>query len=177
MQTLSRDHTEVNPQGIQLATTVNNGQLSQNRNHGSTSETTCTYQRVVANQTDAGRLSRLRAQAERGVFFTPLKRRALEIAEKFKTSLRTGYRYARAGTEPASDRRIGRDGRVRSVPNVPRRRSGHVERELRLSIQALRRADRKVFPAGFCDDEIVILSEIVATAGEMLDRWRGALAE
>jgi hypothetical protein len=102
-------------------------------------------------------------------------RQAKTMAQNFKISLATAFRHLRRGTTPSSDRKTGRDGKTYPAGTGERSISA-VERELRLTMQALRRADTKACERefGVSDDESDLLKKIGGEAYEVLSRWRPA---
>lgn len=97
--------------------------------------------------------------------------RISDLCKKFRVSRATIYRHLKRGTLPAVNRLTGRDGKT--YPAGGRgQRIGYVEKNLRQSIQALRRADAKACCDGFNDVDISALRKIVSAAMEILNRWQ-----
>jgi hypothetical protein len=96
------------------------------------------------------------------------------MADEHKISLRTAYRHLARGTTPASDRRIGVDGKTYPA-QLRKRRPGRtpLERELALTRQALNRADKKAGQQDVDGGDVEALRRIVSTTNEILSRWEG----
>ena len=98
---------------------------------------------------------------------------AMAIQEQFRVGRSTAYRHLRRGTLPAAERRIGRDGRA--YPAGTGGRVTHpVDAALRLTWQALRRADSAAGAAGICDEDLGLLLKVSDLAGRMVAAWKGS---
>jgi hypothetical protein len=61
------------------------------------------------------RLTQLLDQQSRGIHLWPHTRAAVNLAQRYGISLPSAYRHLRRGTTPASDRKVGRDGKMRPL--------------------------------------------------------------
>jgi hypothetical protein len=120
----------------------------------------------------AGKLTSISNSAPTGNSLR-LAQMALQIVRQFRVSRRTAYRHLQNHTLPASNRRIGCDGKSRPAGNGGRY-IGDVEKNLLLSVQALRRADRFACEQGVSADDLKALEIIKTEAVEILERWRQA---
>lgn len=59
--------------------------------------------------------SKLESDVQRGVLLWPRTKAAFDMCKKFKISLRTAYRYVKAGKAPRLNRRVGKDGKAYAV--------------------------------------------------------------
>jgi len=103
-----------------------------------------------------------------------LTQSARALAAQYNLSLRTAYRHLARGTTPSADRCIGRDGKT--YPAHLRGGRPHcsaVARELVLMRQALNRADQRACEVGGEPTDVDTLRHLLATANEILERWRG----
>lgn len=99
-----------------------------------------------------------------------LSNRAKEISAKYSLSLRQAYRYAKRGTVPAGERRIGLDGKRYFIVST----HTIVLRELSRGVCALKRADKQAYVFGITQEEIARLETLVSESTEVLSRWRQA---
>ena len=189
---ISRKNIKRASRKTRLVARRDNSHLRKNANHGSqefaggdNSQLRKTVEYI--QQKNAGRnncnvrksaglkyLESLFKQVKYGICLRPLTKQAVEFCQKFKVSLATGYRHAKRGTTPATERRIGCDGK-RYPAGTGGRSIGPVERELRLARQALNRADDKGCSNGITQNDLSVLHEILRLAKDAVVRWQGVL--
>ncbi len=96
---------------------------------------------------------------------------AIALSQKYKISVRAGYYHLKRGSTPASNRRRGRDGKTYPAGNS--RKPSPVEKNLRLSWQALKRSEYGA-GEGFDEVELALLERIAEKAKQMVESWRAA---
>lgn len=103
-----------------------------------------------------------------------LSQQARDMAKAHGLSIRTAYRHLARGTEPATNRRIGGDGKTYPATTSRRIDRTKIGRELDLARQALRRAEKLAGAEGFFPDDLVKLKEVKTIVASMAISWRSA---
>ena len=129
------------------------------------------YARLAEIGNRDSRLAKFVERLQRGGWLYGRDLAIYELCQNQGVSFRTAHRHLKAGTTPATQRKIGRDGK--SYPDRRSARRSRVQASLKAAQRALKRAIGHAESDGWREADTVLLGEILDCSMAALAKWKG----